>query len=303
MSLLPRFSRAGAASILALCALAASVGAVELVDDEEEAWARLRPVVGEEKAHLIEPGQTLHDVAYLHRLGFDAIQRLNPEVDPWIPPVGTVVRLPTRYALPPAEAEGLVINLPEMRLYDFTGSGPVRVHAVAVGDPTDPTPIQEFRIGTKSIDPIWNVPKSILAEKPHLPPRVQPGEDNPLGTRWMTLGESSYGIHGTNVRWSIGRNSTHGCVRLYEDEMQQLFDRIEQGTRVALIYEPYKWGTNGKGLFLEVHPDIYGHFPDRLAAALTLPRRLGVLDRIDLDRVWTAVERSEGVPVLVGSLP
>jgi len=288
------------ATFLAL--LATAVGAAPPVDDEE-AWSQLRPVVGEETAHLIEPGQTLHDVAYLHRLGFDAIQRLNPDLDPWIPPVGTVVRLPTRYALPPAEADGLVINLPEMRLYDFTGSGPVRVHSVAVGDASDPTPIQEFRIGAKSVDPIWNVPKSIRAEKPHLPARVQPGEDNPLGTRWMTLGESSYGIHGTNVRWSIGRNSTHGCVRLYEDEMQGLFDRIEPGTSVNLIYEPYKWGTNGKGLFIEVHPDIYGRASEPLAAALTLPRRLGVLDRIDLERVWAAVERAEGVPVLVGSLP
>lgn len=302
MPFFPRLPHTGLAAIAALCALAVNVGA-RPADDDEEAWSRLRPVVGEETAHLIEPGQTLHDVAYLHRLGFDAIQRLNPDIDPWIPPVGTVVRLPTRYTLPPAEAEGIVINLPEMRLYDFTRSGPVRVHSVAVGDASDPTPIQEFRIGAKSVDPIWNVPKSIRAEKPHLPTRVQPGEDNPLGSRWMTLGESSYGIHGTNVRWSIGRNSTHGCVRLYEDEMQKLFDRIESGTLVNLIYEPYKWGTNGKGLFLEVHPDIYGRSPEPLAAALTLPRQLGVLDRIDLERVWTAVERAQGVPVLVGSLP
>lgn len=285
---------------MALCLRAVPAHAA---DGAPDPWMRLRPVVGEEEAHLVEPGQTLHDVAYIHRLGFDALQRLNPDVDPWIPAAGTVVRLPTRFALPPAETEGLVINLPEMRLYDFTASGPPRVHSVAVGDAEDPTPITEFRIGAKAVDPIWNVPASILKAKPHLSRQVPPGEDNPLGTRWMTLGQSSYGIHGTNVRWSIGRGSTHGCVRLYEDEMQGLFDRVGKGTRVSLIYEPYKWGTDGKTLFLEVHPDIYARRPEPLASALALPRELELLDQLDLERVWQAVERAEGVPVEVGSLP
>ena len=269
----------------------------------DEPWMRIRPIVGEEGGHLVEPGQTLHDVAFLHRLGFDAVQRLNPELDPWLPPAGTVVRLPTLFALPPAESEGLVINLPEMRLYDFTSNGPVRVLAVAIGDPDDPTPIGNFKIGQKRADPVWFVPASIRAEKPDLPTQVPPGEDNPLGSRWMTLGRSSYGIHGTNVKWSIGREATHGCVRLYEDTMEALFDRIDEGVRVTLIYEPFKWGTNGRDLFLEVHPDIYGKHPDALASALALPRQLGLLPRLDLERVWLAVERAEGMPTPVGSLP
>jgi L,D-transpeptidase ErfK/SrfK len=270
---------------------------------DDEPWLRIRPVVGEETAHLIEPGQTLHDVAFVHRLGFQALERLNRDLDPWVPPAGTVVRLPTRFILPPAEPEGIVINVPEMRLYDFTGRGPVRVHAVAVGDAVDPTPVRTFRIGRKRIDPVWNVPASILAERPELPKQVPPGEDNPLGSRWMTLGHSSYGIHGTNVKWSIGRGSTHGCVRLYEDVMEALFDRIDQGTQATLIYEPFKWGTDGKHLYLEVHPDIYARKSDALATALALPRELDLLSRLDLKAVWTAVERAEGVPIAVGTLP
>ena len=269
----------------------------------KEPWLRIRPIVGEEKGHLVDPGQTLHDVAFIHRLGFEAVQRLNPELDPWLPRAGTVVRLPTRFALPPADSDGLVINVPEMRLYDFTGNGPVEVLSVAVGDPEDPTPVGEYLIGRKRKDPVWNVPVSIRKEKPDLPAQVPPGEDNPLGSRWMTLGRTSYGIHGTNVRWSIGRGATHGCVRLYEDKMEALYDRIDEGSRVSLIYEPYKWGTNGRDLFLEVHPDIYGRHPDALAAALALPRELGLLAQLDLERVWTAVERAEGVPVPVGTLP
>jgi lipoprotein-anchoring transpeptidase ErfK/SrfK len=238
-----RVRKLAALALVAAC-WTATIGRAEYAADEP--WMRIRPIVGEESGHLIEPGQTLHDVAFLHRLGFDAVQRLNPELDPWLPRTGTVVKLPTRFALPPAAAEGLVVNLPEMRLYDFTGNGPVRVLAVAVGDPDDPTPIGEFRIGQKREDPVWNVPASIRKERPDLPAQVPPGEDNPLGTRWMTLGRSSYGIHGTNVRWSIGRGATHGCVRLYEDTMEALFDRVGKGARVSLIYEPYKWGSNGK---------------------------------------------------------
>lgn len=266
-------------------------------------WMWVRPVVGEESAELIEPGQTLHDIAFDNRLGFDALERLNPEVDPWIPPPGTIVRLPTRYVLPPAESEGLVINIPEMRLYDFTRSGPPIVHAVAIGDAEDPTPVAEFTIGAKRANPVWYVPASIQREKPELPKTVPPGEDNPLGSRWMTLGKTSYGIHGTNVRWSIGRGGTHGCLRLYEDVMEALYDRIDSGTRVVILYEPFKWGTNGKDLFLESHPDYYGRHPDRLASALALPQRLEIVQHLDLERVRAVAEAAQGVPIRVGELP
>lgn len=264
---------------------------------------RLRPVAGEDEVHLVEPGETLHDIAYVHRLGFAALRRLNPELDPWIPVPGTVVRLPMRFVLPANEPEGLVVNIPEMRLYDFTPGAPVRVLAVAVGDIDDPTPTGTFRVGTKLVEPVWHVPTSLRTADPRRPETVEPGEHNPLGSRWMTLGKTSYGIHGTNVRWSIGRDATHGCVRLYEDVMQALFDRVPGGTPVAILYEPYKWGTNGKDLFLEVHPDLYGRIEDKLTAALALPRELGLLERVDLDRVQLALQQRQGIPIRVGSLP
>jgi len=284
----------------ALAIAAASLAQAKFGDADP--WLRIRPIVGKEEAHLIEPGETLHDVAYQHRLGFDAIQRLNPKIDPWIPAPGTVVELPTRYLLPPVESSGLVINVPEMRLYDFTRNGPPEVHAIAVGDREDPTILGRFPIGQKRVDPVWYVPASILAERPGFPRTVPPGKDNPLGTRWMTIGETSYGIHGTNVKWSLGRGSTHGCVRLYGDEMEELFDRVPSGVEVALIYEPFKWGTNGKDLFLEVHPDLYGRVTDRLEAALALPRELDLLAQIDIDLVWQTVQQVKGVPVRVGAL-
>jgi L,D-transpeptidase ErfK/SrfK len=251
----------------------------------------------------VEPKDTLLDVAARNRLGFEAVSRLNPGLDPWIPDPGTVVRLPTRYLLPQVAARGLVVNVPEMRLYDFEVEDGPEVLAVAIGDAEDPTPVGEFRVGRKRVDPEWRVPASILAEKPELPPVVPPGPDNPLGSRWLTIGNTSYGLHGTNVRWSIGRIATHGCVRLYEQDVVRLYDRVREGTPLRLVYQPYKWGREGDRLLLEAHPDVYGKIADPLEAALATPRELAILERVDLAAVRDVIARADGVPTPVGTLP
>ena len=292
--------RAKPAFLLALLLVLASGGRGEPAP--EETTPRLMPVLGEVRKVLVRDDDTLLDVAFEHRLGFDAVARLNPGVDPWVPVPGTVVRLPTAVVLPEAEPTGLVLNVPEMRLYDFTVE-PMEIFAAAVGDMADPSLLGDFQIGAKRKDPVWHVPASIRAEKPELPATVPAGPDNPLGSRWMTIGKTSYGIHGTNVRWSIGRMATHGCIRLYEDEVQRLFERVPSGTRVQLVYQPFKWGFAGDDLYLEVHPDLYSLRPDRLAEALRVPRAFGLLEQLDLERVWRAVDEAQGVPVRVGRLP
>ena len=262
----------------------------------------LRPLLGREESVPIKTGQTLHDVAYAHRVGFQAVERANPGVDPWIPATGTNITLPTRYILPDTDEEGLVINIPEMRLFDYTVMMGPQVFAVAIGDEADRSMIGEFVVGAKRSEPAWHVPKSIREEKPDLPEVVPPGPDNPLGSRWITIGRTSYGIHGTNVRWSIGRQATHGCVRLYEDEIQRLYGRVREGTRIQIVYQPTKWGRDREHLYLEVHPDVYGLRPaGLLESALDAARALGVIDRIDLERVRRAAEQASGIPVAVGS--
>jgi len=262
----------------------------------------LRPLLGREESVPIKRGQTLHDVAYAHRVGFQAVERANPGVDPWIPATGTNITLPTRYILPDTDEEGLVINIPEMRLFDYTVMMGPQVFAVAIGDEADRSMIGEFVVGAKRSEPAWHVPKSIREEKPDLPEVVPPGPDNPLGSRWITIGRTSYGIHGTNVRWSIGRQATHGCVRLYEDEIQRLYGRVREGTRIQIVYQPTKWGRDREHLYLEVHPDVYGLRPaGLLESALDAARALGVIDRIDLERVRRAAEQASGIPVAVGS--
>jgi L,D-transpeptidase ErfK/SrfK len=118
----------------------------------------------------------------------------------------------------------------------------------------------------------------------------------------MTLGTTSYGIHGTNTRWSIGRMATHGCVRLYEDEMARLFERTPSGTRIRIVYQPFKWGSDGAALFLEAHPDVYAQLADPLGAALEVPRALGLLPLLSLEEIAQIVREARGVPVEVGTL-
>ena len=289
-------SRRAVAWALALCLPVAAGGA------DPDPSPSLRPLVGRIEKALVGADDTLLDIAFEKRLGYQAVERLNPEVDPWIPVPGTVVLLPTRFILPDADAEGLVINIPEMRLFDFTVDDGPEVFSVAIGDQADPSILGDFRVGKKRKDPTWYVPESICAEGRGLPAQVPAGPDNPLGSRWMTIGRTSYGIHGTNVRWSIGREATHGCLRLYEDEIQRLYDRVPEGTRIQIVYQPYKWGAQGDRIYFEAHPDLYGLMPDRLAA-FELPRALGLLHAIDIQLAWRTLEEGRGIPVEVGRLP
>lgn len=270
----------------------------------DPAWRTwLRPVVGEVETATIRPGDTLLDVASHHGLGFDAVARANPDVDVWIPKPGQRVELPTRYVLPEGEPRGLVINVPEMRLYDFTAPRGPRVYPVALGDAVDPTPLGSFRVGDKRVRPAWTVPESIRTKRPELPRVVAPGPRNPLGSRWMTIGSTTYGIHGTNNPWSIGRTATHGCVRLYEDHMRELFDRVPSGTPIRIVYQPLKWGADDERIYLEAHPDLYGRQPPTLNAVLAVPRALDLVDVLDLARVEEAVAQARGLPIAVGDLP
>lgn len=291
---------------LALQPLSAALAAASLLGTPATATAPrlelLPALIGAPRTVTVAAGDTLLDIAFEHRVGFEQVARLNPDVDIWLPEPGTPVALPTQMIPPDAEPDGLVVNIPEMRLYDFTPTGGPEIHALAIGDPTAQTPTGDFRLGEKRILPVWRVPESIREERPELPPEVPPGPENPLGDRWMTLGTSSYGIHATNNRWSIGRMSTHGCLRLYTDVMRDLYDRVPEGTRVQLVYQPVKLGQRAHEVFLEAHPDVYGL--DRDWASRTLVRLLvlGLYSAVDPDHVRGVIEQARGIPVRIGAV-
>jgi len=285
---------------LSLAALPLLLAAAASAQDPAEP---LRQVLGEPSSDLVQTDNTLLDVAHRQRLGFDAVTRLNPHLDVWIPEPGEVVRLPTQFIPPDGPERGLVINVPEMRLYDYTQGPEPELFALGIGDEVDPTLQGEFRIGAKRRDPTWFVPESIRAERPDLPPAVPPGPENPLGTRWMTIGSTSYGIHGTNNPWSIGRQATHGCLRLYNDEMERLYERVPTRTPVRLGYQTVKIGQLRGGIYVEAHPDVYRRVADAAGDAIQRLAELGLLERVDPAALERAIREARGTPVRVGALP
>ena len=97
--------------------------------------------------------------------------------------------------------------------------------------------------------------------------------------------------------------ATHGCIRLYDDQLAGLYERTPSGTPIRLIYQSVKLGTRGDGIYVEAHPDIYAREPDRVQAALNALYGMGVGHLVDARRLREAVQAGRGVPVRVGTLP
>src|SRR5262245_56206466 len=161
--------------------------------------AELPPVVGHMQTYRIVAKDTLLDVARNAGLGFNEVKDANREVDEWIPPAGLDVVVPTRWVLPRTSQCGIVINIPEMRMYMFpprTKPGEeimMRTWAVAIGDADTPSPVGRFTISSKDKNPTWYMPDSIYRTMD--PPRrrvVPPGPDNPMGEYRIRLSKGDY---------------------------------------------------------------------------------------------------------------
>ena len=298
-------ARAGCALLLVSLACAGLARAGSPSPREVEVSAPgldLPEPMGERGTGVLGPDDTLLDVAVRNRVGFEAVVHLNPNVDVWMPRPGTRVDLPTRMIPPRVPREGLVLNLPEMRLYDFTQGPDPRVYPIAIGAADTPSPVGDQRVEWKAIEPVWRVPASIRAVDPDLPNEVPPGPDNPLGRHWMGIG-NGFGIHGTNNRWSIGRLTTHCCIRLDNDDIAELYPRIPVGTPVRILYQTVKLGRSGDDLFVEVHPDIYSRDAESLSDVLAELLALGVLDSVARDALDSALREARGIPLWIGTLP
>ncbi len=208
---------------------------------------------------------TLLDVARRHGLGYREIVRANPDVDPWLPGEGAQVVLPTRFILPPVERKGIVLNIPEMRLYYFPEPAdnemPVVItHPISIGRMDWQTPVGLTRVVRKVRNPSWYPPESIrmehAADGRPLPKVVPPGPDNPLGEYALSLGLPGYLIHGTNKPAGVGMRVTHGCIRMYPEDIEIMFNDVPVNTPVRIINQPNKIGWIANTLFLEVHPPL-----------------------------------------------
>jgi L,D-transpeptidase ErfK/SrfK len=214
-------------------------------------------IIGGNEFYQVKDGETLLEVARLHDLGFIELVSANPGIDPWTPEVGRTILLPSQHILPDAPQRGIVINRPELRLYYYgDGTGPVVTYPIGVGRQGRETPLGSTLVATKRENPTWTPPPSIRAERPELPAIVPAGPENPLGLFAMNLGWPNYVIHGTNKPYGIGRRVSSGCIRLYPEDIERLFDIVEIGTPVMVVDQAIKLGWSGGELYMEVHPTV-----------------------------------------------
>ncbi len=268
--------------------LAAPAGAVTPSGDE---------VIGEVASHLIARGESLIELARQYDLGFNEIAAANPGLDPFVPRVGATAIIPTAWILPRAWAPRiLVVNLSEMRLYFSPGAGPLVTFPIGVAIDPGATPLGMLTIVEKSVDPTWYPTPAILEEVPTLPAVVPPGPDNPLGSYALRLSLRTILIHGTNRPFGVGRKVSHGCVRLYPEDISQLFRLVKIGTPVLIVREPIKAGLRQGRVFLEVHQDESLE-ADPLDESLRVLRERAVLHLVDAVKLVGAVRAHAGLPV------
>ncbi len=224
-------------------------------------------VVGDDQTVQTVYEDTLYDLARKFSLGSEEVIRVNPGIDPWLPGADKQVIIPGRHILPPGPHEGIVVNLPEHRLYYYPkpqrGQPPqVISYPVSIGKMDWHTPIGLTHVIAKEKNPVWYPPESVRKEHAAagdpLPTRVPSGPDNPLGLFAMRLaaGNGTYMIHGTNNPIAVGLPVTHGCIRMYPEDVAQLFPMIPVGTPVRIINEPVKVAWVDGELLLEAHPPV-----------------------------------------------
>ena len=285
-------------------------------------------MIGNLVTYKLEKGDTLLDVGRWFGVTAPEISNANGHIDWWSPPPGREIVLPDEFILPDTPHVGVILNIPEMRIYYYYPSptGPLLGHGVtkasmtAIKSPVHPdvvytfpvglgrydwkTPIGAFTVKGKTKNPTWNVPLDIYqehlerdGEADHMIPGGDP--DNPLGLFRIELTLPEYALHGTNVPWGVGMEVSHGCVRLYPEDIDRLFHKVKVGTPGEFIYQPIKFGWRGDALYVEVHDDLYGRFPGAWAHALDEVKRRDLEDQVDMGKLQKAVEQKTGIPTYV----
>ena len=243
-----------------------------------------------------EQDETLLDVARRFLLGQNEIVRLNQDLDRWHIKKGEIVRLPDKRILPDSPHEGITLNISEYRMYAYPAGQPgtVLTYAHGVGRQDWKTPLGKTSVVRKVKDPVWHPPESIrrehAAEGDYLPAIVPAGPHNPLGAYALHLNlPGEYRIHGTDIDkiFGIGMQITHGCVRMYPEDIEELYGYVSPGTPVYLVKQPIKVGWLDNTLYIEAHPDLEGDEisrDQRYALALQLIQKANNNELPDFDQ-------------------
>lgn len=268
-------------------------------------------LVGDNMVHTARHEDTFVALGRTFGVGFRALRAANPEVHPWVPGEGTAITLPLSFILPArSERESIVLNLAEFRLYHFLpAKNTVRTYAVGIGRQGWETPTVATRVTGTAANPSWTPPASIRREHAEqgdiLPRVVPPGPDNPLGKYAVRLSAPGYLFHGTNRKLGIGMRVSHGCIRLYDGDIEELAHSVEYGTPVHIVNEPVKAGWRDGRLYLEVHPQLEEDegqpidFEGIVDAALARQPERDI--EVDWERARETARRQSGMPVAISA--
>jgi len=268
-------------------------------------------IIGVIQTHVVVGDETFIDLARRYKLGYVELVAANPMIDPWVPKEGQEITLPTAHILPTAPRKGIIVNLSTLRIYYFPrDGGEIQTWPIGVGRLGLSTPIGRTNVVRKRTNPTWVPTKEARLNNPNLPAAVPPGPNNPLGRFALDLGWPTYLIHGTNKPAGVGRRVSRGCIRMYPEDIEVLFERATIGTVVTVVDEPAKLGWHDGELFLEVHvtKDEIDQIEEEGEFTVTpLPgirQRVretagAELDRIDWAAVKGAVAERRGYPVRV----
>lgn len=302
-------ARAFALAALALACVPAWATTYEIEDGQ--------PLVfGTNEHYTTVYEDTFTDIARRYSLGWDEIARANPGIDQWVPGAGKDLLIPGMRILPDVPQEGIVINLPEHRLYYFpkVKKGQKRTvitYPVSIGKMDWKTPLGVTRIISKQKNPSWYPPESVRKEHAangeKLPSVIGPGPDNPLGAYAMRLNitPGAYLIHGTNNPLAVGMAVTHGCMRMYPEDIEALFPQVPVGTPVRIINEPVKTAFVNGELLLEAHPPVdaegQAYEPNLELFSQLLDKALGATTAaVHWDYAREVLQKADGMPIVVG---
>jgi L,D-transpeptidase ErfK/SrfK len=222
-------------------------------------------IVGVPQIVYTTSNDTLSDLARAYGLGYDELIAANPGVDPWLPGENTPILLPTQFIIPDVPREGIVLNIASKRLFYFPAVPDgrpviVQTYPIGIGRVGWETPLGVTAVVAKAKDPHWYVPLSVRQEQAEsgnpLPSVIPPGPENPLGHRVLKLEMPGYLIHGTNQPYGVGMRVSHGCVRLYPENIEHLYELVEIGESVAIINEPFLMAQLDGEIYLESHAPL-----------------------------------------------
>ena len=284
-----------------------TVSADENIANHDFALEPNQNIVGTLATVTARESDTLSDFARHYGLGYNDITLANAGLEPWSLQNSQQVLLPMRFILPEAPHQGIVLNLANMRLFYFPNdqANAVRTYPVGVGREGWNTPLGLTQITAKKANPDWIVPASIkrehLEKGDTLPSVVHAGPDNPLGHYALSLGFSSILIHGTNKPYGIGMQVSHGCVQLYPEDIESLFNQVTVGTPVRIVHQPYLAAWDGDMLYLEAHPPLEKWANQEKQLRNELLKKLGKIAAekhaaLDWNKIERILHRADGVP-------